>query len=65
MIIENWYFQISLWKKSGDISLLHMKVNHSLLSKLGATACLGVEVILSLSAHQDFAILGDLEAFGK
>ncbi len=42
-----------------------MQADHALLSKLCATARLGVEVVLSLSAHQNLTVLGNFEAFGK
>jgi len=35
-----------------------MQGNHALPSELGSTPRLGVEMILSLATHHDFAVLG-------
>ena len=36
---------------------------HALATELGATARLGVEVVLSFASHQDLSILRHLESF--
>ena len=36
---------------------------HPLATQLGATARLGVEMVLPFTAHQDLAVLGHLEPF--
>ncbi len=42
-----------------------MKRTHALPSQLGAAARLGIEMILPLAAHENFAVLRYLEAFGE
>ncbi len=52
-----------LLEKTGYISSLHMQWIHSLSSQLGAAARLGIKVILPFPAHQDLAVLRNLEPF--